>query len=101
MPGQIPVTQVRHDFDAVVSPSQQWMYGTQTTTTKFQNFLMHYTFNTPVGAMPTNQCGRVIQRIHVSIGHCRHRHVPLARCNLGTGKPLTAQEKCSGTCCLT
>ena len=43
-----------HDFNAVVAPSQQWMYGTQLTSTKFGNFPMHYTFNTPVGALAAN-----------------------------------------------
>ena len=91
--GQIPVTQVRHDFNAVVAPSQQWMYGTQLTSTKFGNFPMHYTFNAPVGAMPANQCGRVMYSdFHVSTGATGTGTFP-AECNLGTGKPLTAQEK--------
>ncbi len=91
--GQIAVKQVRHDFDAVVAPSQQWMYGTQLTSTKNGNFPMHYTFNTPVGAMPANQCGRVMYSdFHVSTGASGSGTFP-AECNLGTGVPLTAQEK--------
>ena len=91
--GQIPVQQVRHDFDSVVAPSQQWMYGTKPTSTTTKNFPMHYTFNTPVGQPPANQCGRVMYSdFHVSTGASGTGTFP-ASCNLGTGKPLTAQEK--------
>jgi hypothetical protein len=59
--GQIYITQSRHDFDGVVAPSQNWVYATQSTwwggtTTDY----LHYTYNTPVGAIPANQCGRVV-----------------------------------------
>jgi hypothetical protein len=57
--GQIPITTLRWDTSApgVVAPSQEWM---QITDTNIGDVLMHYTFNTPVGATPANQCGRVL-----------------------------------------
>ena len=86
--GEIPVTTVRHDFTAVVSPSQQWMYGKDPSL-----FPMHYTFNTPTGAAPASQCGRVMYSdFHVSTGATGTGTFP-AECSLGTGVKLTPQEK--------
>ena len=91
--GQIPVQTLRHDFNAVVAPSQRWMYGTKPTSTTTGNFPMHYTFNTPVGQTPDKQCGRVMfSDFHVSTGASGTGTFP-ASCSFGTGKPLTAQEK--------
>ena len=87
--GQIPVnTWSATTFTAVVSPSQQWMYGTDPST-----FPMHYTFNTPVGAAPASQCGRVMYSdFHVSTGATGTGSFP-GECSLGTGVKLTPQEK--------
>ena len=86
--GQVPVSTIRHDFDAVIPPAQRWMYGTNPVT-----FPMHYTFNTPTTALPANQCGRVMfSDFHVSTGAAGTGTFP-AECNLGTGVKLTAQEK--------
>jgi hypothetical protein len=55
--GQIPITELRHDADSTISPTQTWMtyndpsYGT---------LPMHFTFNTPVGTPAAQQCGRVL-----------------------------------------
>ncbi|MFT3768743.1 MAG: hypothetical protein QM820_25130 [Minicystis sp.] len=53
--GQIPVDDLRHDMDGVVSPSQSWM-----TVSSPANAVVHYTFNTPVGSPAAAQCGRVL-----------------------------------------
>ena len=43
---------VYNNTTAVVSPTQQWLYG--------NNRPVHFTFNMPVGAPSVNQCGRVV-----------------------------------------
>ena len=55
--GQIQVQQTRHDHDDVVAPSQKWM---TINATNAPNAIIHYTFNTPVGAPAAQQCGRVL-----------------------------------------
>jgi hypothetical protein len=45
---------VFHNSDKVVAPTQQWLHS---ATTKAP---IHFAFNTPVGAMSANQCGRVV-----------------------------------------
>jgi hypothetical protein len=89
--GQVYVNTVRHDFNAVTGPptSQQWMYGKNPSP----QFPMHYTFNTPVGAMPANQCGRVMfSDFHVNTGAAGTGTFP-GECKLGTGVKMTPQEK--------
>ncbi len=91
--GQVQVNTVRHDFDAVVAPSQRWVYGTTNGKTTGTVIPLHYTFNTPVGVMPTAQCGRVMfSDFHVNTGAAGTGTFP-GECNLGTGVKLSAQEK--------
>jgi len=82
---QVSLTQGRHDFDSVVPPSQRWLYyGTAPTP-------IHYTFNTPVGAAPASQCGRVVfSDFHVANATTSGTTYP-AGC--GAAAPLTPQEK--------
>ena len=54
--GEIPVDAGRHDFDGVVSPSEDWLYWQDGSVT----VPIQYTFNTPVGASAATQCGRVL-----------------------------------------
>jgi hypothetical protein len=54
--GQIGIVTPRHDLDAVVPPSQRWIYSTSPQTSTVQ----HYTFNTPVGTAADQQCGRTV-----------------------------------------
>jgi len=81
---QVNVNVPRHDFDAVITPSQRWLYwGTAPTP-------IHYTFNTPVGALPASQCGRVVfSDFHVADSSTSGTTFP-AECS---ASPMTAQEK--------
>jgi hypothetical protein len=56
--GEIPLQVIRHDHDNMVAPSQSWM--TIDDDPSFPGAIVHYTFNTPVGAPPAQQCGRVL-----------------------------------------
>ncbi len=87
--GQIPVQQVRHDADAVNNPpSQQWMYADPAVS---PNTPVEFTFNTPVGAAPASQCGRVLfSDFHVNTGGSGTGKFP-GEC--GKASPLTPQEK--------
>jgi hypothetical protein len=84
VPGEISILAPRHDLDGVIPPSQRWIYSTAPQT------VQHFTFNTPVGTPPENQCGRVLYSdFHVS----DIKNVSLmfpTECN---DNPLTAQEK--------
>ncbi len=55
--GQIAINTLRHDFTGVVAPSSLWISDDDPT---LGNVPMHYTFDTPVGAAATSQCGRVL-----------------------------------------
>jgi hypothetical protein len=56
--GEIPLQVIRHDYDDVIPPSQSWM--TLDDDVYFPGMGVHYTFNTPVGAAASQQCGRVL-----------------------------------------
>ncbi|MFT3838223.1 MAG: hypothetical protein QM723_14670 [Myxococcaceae bacterium] len=83
--GNIKIDQTRYDFTAVTAPpSQQWVY-------RPTNIPVQFTFNTPLNAMPQNQCGRVLfSDFHVNTGGVGSGTFP-ASC--GTASPLTPQEK--------
>jgi hypothetical protein len=72
-----------HNSNAVVTPTQQWLYwGAQTP--------MHFTFNTPVGAPSDQQCGRVVYSDwHAQSGNFTHGKVFPTECSAG---PMTQQE---------
>jgi hypothetical protein len=83
-PGLIRISQPRHDVDAVTPPSQRWIYSSLPST------LQHFTFNTPVGAVPDQQCGRVLfSDFHVADASTINKTFP----NECLGMPLTPQEK--------
>ena len=52
--GQISLGNFRHDYNGVVAPTQEWAY------LQTGHVSMHLTFDTPVGAAPASQCGRVV-----------------------------------------
>ncbi len=56
--GQIPIQVIRHDHNNVIAPSQAWM--TIDDDPNFPGAIVDYTFNTPVGSPPSQQCGRVL-----------------------------------------
>jgi len=51
--GTVSLNPVFHNSDAVTSPTQRWLYWGSATP-------IHFTFNTPVGAMSSQQCGRAV-----------------------------------------
>jgi N-acetylneuraminic acid mutarotase len=53
--GQITVDTLRHDYNSVNPPTQNWTKVNQPSVVP-----MHLTFNTPIGAASANQCGRVV-----------------------------------------
>jgi len=88
--GQIPIGTLRHDLDGVVAPSQSWMTINQPSA------VMHYTFNTPVGAAADQQCGRAVfddfhveNHGYIDSGSAYGMTFP-AECDNG---PMTPQEK--------
>ncbi len=99
-PPSFTVGEPRWDVDSVIPPSQQWMtwknpQGGQSTS-KNQSHTLHYTFNTPIGAQSSKQCGRgLFSDFHVvlttsgSTTGTYNQTFP-TECDSG---PMTAQEK--------
>ncbi|MEI7892424.1 MAG: hypothetical protein WCI05_05005 [Myxococcales bacterium] len=58
--GKVSLNITRHDVDAVVAPTQGWIYGINTSPNPDKNTVQHLTFNTPVGSAAAQQCGRVL-----------------------------------------
>ncbi len=85
MAGEFTLKAGQHTVDAVnPATSQRWIYG------KTPESVMYYTFNTPIGTKPEEQCGRVVfSDIHVSSDDKPGDPFP----NGCTTKDLSAQEK--------
>ena len=84
--GHMPINTLRHDFNGVIAPSLLWISDADPSS---GNVPMHYTFNTPVGAPPANQCGRVLYddfHVESSFGSGTFPQ----ECSTG---PMTPQEK--------
>jgi hypothetical protein len=58
VPGQVPLELLYTDFDGVVAPSRLWM--SLHDSLHPNPVPMQYTFETPVGLPPAQQCGRVM-----------------------------------------
>jgi hypothetical protein len=83
--GQLPINEVRNDVGVVnLNTSTRWVYAsTNPQATKYLSF------NTPVGLMPDNQCGKaVFGDLHIGAGSVVDNQYP-ASCP----KTLTPQEK--------
>lgn len=83
--GQMPINQVRNDVGTVNNmTSTRWVYAsTNPPATKYLSF------NTPVGIMPENQCGKaVFGDLHIGAGSIVNAQYP-ASCPT----TLTPQEK--------
>lgn len=53
---EVSISTLRHDFNGVIAPTQAWL----TLNDGNSNPVMQMTFNTPVGADTSAQCGRVL-----------------------------------------
>jgi len=85
--GLIPLQTIRHDVDGVVAPAQLWIAADPAVSA---TAVMHYTFDTPVGAPSSQQCGRVLfDDFHVEDAQTSGLTFP-AECGAG---PMTPQEK--------
>jgi sugar lactone lactonase YvrE len=88
--GQIAINTLRHDQDGIVAPTQTWL---NLNDSGAGNPSMQFTFNTPVGADASSQCGRVLfNEYHVENASNTNGQTFPAECpSLST--PMTAQEK--------
>jgi hypothetical protein len=87
--GQIQINTLRHDFNNVVAPSLLWI-SLGGTPIPPGTVPMHYTFDTPVGNPPAQQCGRVLfDDFHVENAMTGGTTFP-AECTVAA---MTPQEK--------
>jgi len=85
--GQIPLNTLRHDFTGVVPPSQLSLFLNDPVS---GNIPMQYSFNTPVGADPSVQYGKVLfNDYHVENALTAGTTFP----NECTASAMTPQEK--------
>jgi hypothetical protein len=83
--GELPINQVRNDVGVVnTTLSTRWVYAnTNPQATKYLSF------NTPVGLMPDNQCGKaVFGDLHIGAGNTVNAQFPASCPSM-----LTPQEK--------
>jgi hypothetical protein len=88
-PGQIAINTLRHDFNGVNPPTQNWL--TLDTT---GNPVMQFVFDTPIppAGQKVNQCGRVLyNEYHVEAGSSGPSQTFPQECTSGSG--MNAQEK--------
>jgi hypothetical protein len=86
--GQMQIQTLRQDYSGVIAPAQNWITVNDPT---LGTVPMHYTFNTPVGAQPDSQCGRVLYSdFHVEDASTITGAAFPSECVAG---PMTAQEQ--------
>ena len=85
--GQLPIQQARYDAVMANPPTTRWVYGTNGSGGAS---LFHFSFDTPVGVSPDQQCGKVLfSDFHAAAGS-NTQQVPFpGECN---SDPLTPQE---------
>jgi hypothetical protein len=82
--GSINLNEVYGRADAALNGSTRWLYAPSMA-------MMTYSFNTPVGAKPENQCGRAVySSFHIANGQPGSGTTFPAECS---SSPLSAQEK--------
>src|SRR6185437_11309357 len=66
--GTLRIKQAKHNVSSVDAGAQSWIsLSNPNSTPAGQNAVEYMTFNTPVGADPKTQCGRVVYSdLHVS-----------------------------------
>lgn len=91
-PPRVTIAEARHDVNQqVAAGAEEWITRSDNNAAT-NDPVLHYTFNTPWGSEPANQCGRVLfSDFHVSIGNTRNSVFP-SHCNTNNGQ-LTSQEK--------
>src|SRR5262249_12263514 len=92
--GQVVINAAQHTADSAnASLAQRWIYAENVkdeNNATVPSTVQYFTFNTPPGVAPENQCGRfVFTDIHVSSGDKVNTDFP----NGCTTKVLSAQEK--------
>lgn len=77
-------------IDNVVPPTQRWIYTDGSATGRYPS-IQHFTFNTPIGAADSEQCGRVVfSQFHTTSTDDGLRELFPTGCDT---TPLIAQEK--------
>lgn len=83
-PGHIGLLETYHVVDRVNPPSTRWLYSLNPATVQM------FSFNTPVGSQPEQQCGRAVySNFHIATSVSSNAEFP-GECS---GAPLTPQEK--------
>lgn len=59
-PGQVAVSHLAHDYNGVVAPAENWLVSSSIETP----VPLQFAFNTPLGAIPAAQCGRIAYLDH-------------------------------------
>ena len=89
-PGQVTITDPRHNLDAVNVPKGQQWISLQNQNARNVTAVEYMSFNTPVDTAPANQCGRVVYSdLHVASADAHGPAWP----DGCTSKGLSPQEK--------
>ncbi len=92
-PPRVTIVEARNNVDEPVTTpgAEEWISRYNDNPPSGGHAVLHYTFNTPWGAAPANQCGRVLfSDFHVSIGNTAGDSFPN---ECGNSNTLTNQEK--------
>lgn len=99
--GNLDVHEARQDLTTVGASAQQWMTATNTKNSN-TSFVPHFTFNTPYGAAPASQCGRVVYSdFHVSADALAGSCTTSADCGFGQTCSPAVMGTCEAQTCTT